>query len=82
MSKETQPVIVDCYGLSQKNETKATIESLKDKVKPMNTNFKRLEATQRAHHVESMSIRRGYYVDTSKSKFRRISTSFPRTFSM
>ena len=36
--------------------------------------------TQRAHHVESMSIRRGYYVDTSKTKFRRISTLFPRTF--
>ena len=38
--------------------------------------------TQRAHHVESTLIRRGYYVDTSKTKFRRISTSFPRTFSM
>ena len=36
--------------------------------------------TQRAHHVESMSIRRQYYVDTSKTKFRRISMSFPRTF--
>ena len=40
------------------------------------------EDTQRAHHVESTSIQRGYYVDTSKTKFRRISTSFPRTFSM
>ena len=40
------------------------------------------EIAQRAHHVESTSIRRGYYVDTSKTKFRRISTSFPRTFSM
>ena len=38
--------------------------------------------TQRAHHVESTWIRRGYYVDTSKTKFLRISTSFPRTFSM
>ena len=25
--------------------------------------------SQRAHHVESTSIRRGYYVDTSKAKF-------------
>ena len=37
---------------------------------------------QRAHHVESTSIRRGYYVETSKTKFRRVSTSFPCTFSM
>ena len=29
--------------LSQRNETKATIESLRDKVKAMNTNFKKLE---------------------------------------
>ena len=42
----------------------------------------KLAYTQRAHHVESTWIRRGYYVDTSKTKFRRISTSFPRTFSM
>ena len=41
-----------------------------------------LHPSQRAHHVESMSIRRGYYGDTSKNKFRRISTSFPRTFSI
>ena len=40
----------------------------------------RIFATQRAHHVESTSIRRGYYVDTSKTKFRRISTWFQRTF--
>ena len=39
-------------------------------------------ATQRAHHVELTPIRRGYYVDTSETKLRRISTSFPRTFSM
>ena len=39
-------------------------------------------STQWAHHVELTWIRRGYYVDTSKTKFRRISTSFPRTFSM
>ena len=37
---------------------------------------------QRAHHDESTWIRRGYYVDPLKTKFRRISTSFPRTFSM
>ena len=36
--------------------------------------------TQRTHHVESTSIRRGYYVDTLKTKFRRVSTSFPHTF--
>ena len=41
---------------------------------------KQLQYTQRAHHVKSMSIRRGYYVDTSKNKFWRISTSFPCTF--
>ena len=28
--------------LSQKNETKATIESLRDEVKELNTNFKKL----------------------------------------
>ena len=39
-------------------------------------------ASQRAHNVESTSIRCGYYVDTSKKKFRRISTSFLRIFSM
>ena len=38
--------------------------------------------TQRVHHVESTWIRRGYYVDMSKTKFRQVSTSFPRTFSM
>ena len=31
-------------------------------------------------HFTSMSIRHRYYVDTSKTKFRQISTSFPRTF--
>ena len=36
--------------------------------------------TQRAYHVESTSIPRGYYVDTLKTKFQRFSTSFPRTF--
>ena len=36
--------------------------------------------TKRAHHVESTLIRRRYYFDTSKTKFRRISTSFPCTF--
>ena len=36
--------------------------------------------TQRAHHVKWRSIRRGYYVYTSKTKFRRISTLSPRTF--
>ena len=38
--------------------------------------------SQRAHHVESTSILHGYYVDLLKTKFRRISTSFLRTFSM
>ena len=54
---------------------------------PVYENFKQSisfdgERSQWAHHVEYMSIRRGYYVDTSKNKFRRISTSFPDTFSM
>ena len=35
--------------------------------------------TQWAHHVESTQIRRRYYVDTSKSEFRQIYTSFPRS---
>ena len=39
-----------------------------------------LFSTQWAHHVKSTSIRSGYYVDRSRVKFRRISTSFPRTF--
>ena len=38
--------------------------------------------TQRAHHVESTSIRHRYYVETSKKKFRRFSTSFLRIFSI
>ena len=41
-----------------------------------------ISSTQRVHHVESTWIRRGHYVDTSKTKFRRISMSFSRTFSM
>ena len=45
-------------------------------------NFLKLLQAKRAHHVESTWIRRGYYVDSSKTKFRRISTSFLRTFSM
>ena len=44
--------------------------------------FMWVSLTQRALHVESTSIRRGYYVDTSKTKFRRICTLFPRSFSM
>ena len=39
-----------------------------------------LFSTQWAHYVESKSIRRGYYIDRSRVKFRRISTSFSRTF--
>ena len=38
------------------------------------------EPPQRAHHVESMSIRRRYYIDTLKTKFWWISDSFPPTF--
>ena len=45
-------------------------------------NFLKLLQAQQAHHVESTWIRRWYYVDSSKTKFRRISTSFLRTFSM
>ena len=41
-----------------------------------------LEASQRALHVKSTSIRCGYYMDTSKTKLRQISTPFPCTFSM
>ena len=44
MSTETQQATVDCYGLSQRDETKATIESLRDEVKEMNINFEKLEA--------------------------------------
>ena len=42
----------------------------------------RKDITQRTRHVESTSIPLGYYVDTSKTKYRQISTSFPRIFSM
>ena len=35
-----------------------------------------LEYAQWAHHVESASIPRGYYIDTSRTKFRRISSRF------
>ena len=44
--------------LSQKNETKDTTESLKDKVKPINTNFKRLETNVNvAKTVNSISMK-------------------------
>ena len=36
--------------------------------------------TQRARHVESTSIRRRYYVDTLKTKFRRIPRHFHELF--
>ena len=36
-------------------------------------------ASQWAHRIELTSIRRRYYVDTWKSKFRRISKPFGRT---
>ena len=42
--------------------------------------FVQKEAAQQVLHVESTSVLRGYYVDTSKTKFRRISTSFPVLF--
>ena len=47
-------------------------------------NAKLMEGNGPSRHsnVESMSIQRGYYIDTSKNKFRGISTSFPRTFLM
>ena len=38
--------------------------------------------TQRTRQLESTLILRRYYVDTSKTKFRPISMSFPCTFSM
>ena len=57
-----------------------TVVSTTNKMQCINRPLQHI--TQRAHHVESTLIRRGYYVDTSKTKFRRISTSFPRTFSM
>ena len=54
-------------SLSQKNETKATIESLRDKVKPMNTNFKRIEANvsvAKAVNSISMKIQRQCWAAT------------------
>ena len=45
MSTETQETTVDCYmALSQRDKTKARVESLRDEVKEINTNFKKLEA--------------------------------------
>ena len=38
------------------------------------TNDKKTTGSQRTLHAESMLIRRWYYVDMSKTKFRRIST--------
>ena len=38
--------------------------------------------SQQDLHVASTLVRHGYYVDTLKTKSRRIFTSFPRTFSM
>ena len=46
------------------------------------TTILKIQTSQRAHHVKSTSIRRGCYGDRSKTKFQRISTSFPRTFSI
>ena len=73
------PVPLDLSKLSNvvKNDAvkRAAYDKLVEKVNNIDT-------TQWAYHVESTSIRRGYYVDMLKTKFRRISTSFPRTFSM
>ena len=60
-------------SLSQKNETKATTESLKDKVKPMNTNFKRLEANvsvAKAVNSISMKIQRQCWAATMQRMLR------------
>ena len=38
------------------------------------------DVTQRAHHFESTSTRRGYYVDTSMTKFRRVPRHFRALF--
>ena len=43
LQKLSKPQLI-AMVLSQMNETKATIESLRDEVKEMNTNFKTLEA--------------------------------------
>ena len=42
LQKLSKPQVI-AMVLSQRDETKATIESLKDEVKEMNTNFKKLE---------------------------------------
>ena len=44
--------------------------------------IKKANIFQRTHHVESTSIRRRYYIDTSMTKFCRTSMPFPRYFSM
>ena len=43
LQKLSKPQLI-AMVLSQRDETKATIESLRDGVKAMNTNFKKLEA--------------------------------------
>ena len=43
LQKLSKPQLI-AMVLSQRDETKATIESLRDEVKEMNTNFKKLEA--------------------------------------
>ena len=43
LQKLSKPQLI-AMVLSQRDETKATIESLRDEVKTMNTNFKKLEA--------------------------------------
>ena len=39
-----------------------------------------LRASQRTRQIEPTSIQRQHYIDTSKIKYRRISTPFRRTF--
>ena len=43
LQKLSKPLLI-AMVLSQRDETKATIESLRDKVKEMNSNFKKLGA--------------------------------------
>ena len=43
LQKLSKPQLI-AMVLSQRDETKATIESLRDEVKAKNTNFKKLEA--------------------------------------
>ena len=84
LEKLSKPKLI-AMVLSQRDETKATIESLKDEVIAMNTNFKKLEADVSINNLlmkKSVEIERQYWANAQYSRkecieITRIPTSIP-----